>query len=240
MPVFNEGERTIAQLRGIPENLPDCELFIIDDGSNDGSIVSIEHTLPTLPIKGTLVHNDRNRGVGYSLKRGIRHALENKFDIIMNCAGNGKDDLRQIPIVLGPILNGTHEYVTGSRFLTGGSFANLPLARKLMIKGYTFVWNVLTGKKLSDVTNGFRAYSTRLFDDVGINIEQDWLDRYELEYYLYYKVLTRNHRWCEVPVSKTYPQQTAGTRVRYSKIRPIVDWWKMIRPVIYLWLGIKK
>ena len=38
-------------------------------------------------------------------------------------------------------------------------------------------------------------------------------------------------------VSKTYPAQKG---VRYSKIRPITGWWRMLRPFILLGLRIKK
>jgi len=39
----------------------------------------------------------------------------------------------------------------------------------------------------------------------------------------------------EVPVNKIYPQKG-----KYTKIRVLVDWWKIIKPLIYLSLRIKK
>jgi hypothetical protein len=41
-----------------------------------------------------------------------------------------------------------------------------------------------------------------------------------------------------VPVSKTYPRPRAGQR--YSHIRPVVDWWRILRPLVLLKLGLRR
>src|SRR5262245_15247707 len=147
MPVYNEGEKTARQLRYLSSHPTyDVELFIIDDGSTDNTIELVKQELPNVSYPVTIVCNNRNRGVGYSLKRGIHHALERGFDFIMNTAGNGKDDWRQIPVLMEPMVNGISDYVTGSRFLDGGSHDHLPTMRHFMMKTYTMIWNVLTSK----------------------------------------------------------------------------------------------
>jgi len=87
------------------------------------------------------------------------------------------------------------------------------------------------------ITNGFRAYKLKIFLDKQINIWQDWLDDYELEYYIHYKVLTLDYKFKEVPVSKIYPYRHKGG---YSNISPFHDWWKIVGPLIYLKTGVKK
>ena len=105
-----------------------------------------------------------------------------------------------------------------------------------MIKGYTLVFRLLIRRAGTDVTNGFRAYRLALLDDPRIDIDQEWLDHYELEYYIHYKAMTLGFRTSEVPVSKTYPPQ----RRSYSKIRPFRDWWSIIRPTVLLRLGLRR
>jgi dolichol-phosphate mannosyltransferase len=150
-------------------------------------------------------------------------------------AANGKDDPTEIPKVVAPLDQG-YDYVQGSRFMRGGSFRNLPPARFVMIKGYTIAFRLLTGFAATDVTNGFRAYRTSVLADPRIDLAQDWLDGYELEYYIHYKAITLGYRILEVPVSKNY----APGKRDYSKVRPIVDWWHGIRPVIYLALRLRR
>lgn len=106
----------------------------------------------------------------------------------------------------------------------------------MTIKLFTSVVNLILGVKSTDVTCGFRAYRLDLFDNPDINLDQSWLDRYELEYYIHYKVLTKGYRFLEVPVSMVYPKEGQN----YSKIKPIVGWWSILRPWIFLVLRIKK
>jgi len=90
------------------------------------------------------------------------------------------------------------------------------------------------GVHVTDVTNGFRAYRLSLFDDPRIRIDQDWLEHYELEYYLNWKAITLDYRVLEVGVSKTYPASGG-----YSKIRRVLDWWSIVKPTLLLWLRLR-
>ncbi|MFM8572258.1 MAG: hypothetical protein ACKOAU_11730, partial [Pirellula sp.] len=85
-------------------------------------------------------------------------------------------------------------------------------------------------------TNGFRAIRLSCFDDNRIDINQDWLNKYELEPYLYFKFIKLGYKVLEVPVSKIYPAKELG----YTKMRPIIGWWSILRPIFLLGLGIKK
>jgi len=105
-----------------------------------------------------------------------------------------------------------------------------------MIELFTRIVSLVTGFKGSDVTCGFRAYKTSILEDPRVNIWQDWLNKYEMEYYIHYKVLTLGYRIKEVPVSMIYPKQKRG----YSKIKPFSGWWSMVKPWIYLTVKIKK
>ena len=50
------------------------------------------------------------------------------------------------------------------------------------------------------------------------------------------KAIKLGYRHCEVPVTKIYP---AG-KVSYTKMRPFTDWWSILRPVVYVGVGLKK
>src|SRR3989442_89489 len=183
----------------------------------------------------TVIPRDSRLGIGNAIRAGLHAARERGDEIAVVMAGNGKDDPAEIPRLLAPLDEG-YDYVQGSRFLSGGSYRNLPLGRQLLIRAYTLLFRLLTGFPATDVTNGFRAYRLALLDDPRIVLDQDWLDGYELEYYLHYKVLTLGYRVREVAVSKNY---VAGKR-DYSKMRPLIDWWKGIRPVLFLALRLRR
>jgi dolichol-phosphate mannosyltransferase len=107
-----------------------------------------------------------------------------------------------------------------------------------MVKMHALLFTLLTGKKCTDALNGFRAYRLSLFKDPRINIWQDWLDKYEWETYLHYKALKLGYRFKEVPVSKIYPYNRR--KIKYSHIRPFIDWWSILNPLLFLSLKLKR
>ena len=189
---------------------------------------------------GITVHIIKNRnrtGVGSSLRQGLRYLAETEHEIAVIMAGNGKDDPDEIDRLVAPVVGGECDYVQGSRYVPGGRKNRMPLVRVVFNRVYPLIWNVLTQKKCTDVTNGFRCYGLDVLRDRRINLDQDWLDGYSLEYYLHYKVLSLGYRFKEVPVTKTYPFSNRGG---YSKIQPLKDWWPIVSPLMLLFLGVRK
>jgi dolichol-phosphate mannosyltransferase len=227
-PFFNE-EGKLPQLTARISSGQADEFLGVNDGSTDNGPALLTAT-------GIKFVNQSHKGVGACIQNAIRYAREHGFDVLVVMAGNGKDDPAQIPDLLRPIAEGRADYVQGSRYLPGGSSPNLPLFRNLAIKALSVFFRLCMGEKCTDLTNGFRAYRLALLDDPKININQSWLDGYEFEYYVHWKVVQCGYRLVEVPVTKTYP--SAG--VPYTKIVPFVGWWHMLRPFLLLSLGLRK
>ncbi len=226
---FNEGEKLKRLVAAFPEQR-DYDLLFIDDGSTDG-------TGDYLKQQGhTVVRHESNLGVGAGIRTALGYCREHDYDVIVVMAGNGKMLPEEIPRLLAPIKVDRADYVQGSRYLEGGESPNLPPFRHYAIKAFTLVASILLGRSQTDVTCGFRAYRVVVVDDPQIDIDQDWLGRYEMEYYLHYKAIKRGWRVVEVPVSMIYPPEGRD----YSKIRPFVGWWSMIRPWVYLTLRLKR
>jgi dolichol-phosphate mannosyltransferase len=93
----------------------------------------------------------------------------------------------------------------------------------------------MIGKRITDGTNGFRAFKTSIFKSENIRLDQDWLDRYELEPYLIYKVIKSGYKLKEVPITIKYHQDGS-----YTKMKPFKGWWSLARPIFYLTLGIRR
>jgi hypothetical protein len=115
----------------------------------------------------------------------------------------------------------------------------MPFARLLMTKGFTWFVNFMARSRLTDASNGFRGinlHALRQMTQSGyVNLEQDWLDRYCLEIYLLYKLLTAGIRYTELPVTKTFHRKKG-----YTKMKVFVDWWQVVKPLVLLRLGLKK
>jgi dolichol-phosphate mannosyltransferase len=235
IPVYRDVAAAVRVLKRFRIEYVDT-IFLVVDGSTKNEEKLISETTEEVATPIFMVFNKNRKGVGSAIRNGIEYGIANGYDIAVVMAGNEKDDPQEIPRLLAPLLSEGCDYVQGSRFLIGGKKVKNPFFRRNFSRLYPFVWNILTKTHCSDVTNGFRAYRLKLFADPKINIWQSWLDEYELEYYLHYKALTLGYRVKEVPVSKVYNQNHKGG---YSQISPFRDWWKIVSPLIYLWLGAK-
>jgi dolichol-phosphate mannosyltransferase len=226
---YNEEEKLRRLLGQFPDQA-NYDLLIVDDGSTDGTATLLENQ-PHI-----LIHHEKNLGVGAGIKSAVDFARSHDYAVIVIMAGNGKMLPSEIPRLLEPIMSDRADYVQGSRYLKGGSSPNLPLFRHLAIKAFTLIVSAFLGFRGTDITCGFRAYRLDIFDDPRMNIDQDWLGRYEMEYYIHYRVARGGKRMVEVPVSMVYPSDGKN----YSKIKPFVGWWSMIRPWVFLALRIKR
>lgn len=229
-PAWNEGERIARVVRAVPRDLVETTV-VVDDGSTDDTADQAESG------GATVIRSGGNRGVGAAIRSGIDYAIEHGYDIVVVVSGGGKTPPEQIPRLLEPILKGEAELAQGSRYLDGGKYLGMPLRRRLGTRGYTLLFSLFCRRRVTDASSGFRAIKLSMFDDKRINLWQDWLDRYELEPYLLFKALRLRHRVVEVPVTIEYPKSDG---IAYTKMRPITDWWKIFRPVVFLALGFKK
>ncbi|MFC1453214.1 glycosyltransferase family 2 protein [Verrucomicrobiota bacterium] len=227
---FNEERKIGSVLDRFEPGLVD-EVAVVDDGSSD-------NTAAVVRDKGaTLLTHEIRRGAGAAIRTAIGYARENGFGILVILAGNDKDRPAEIPRLTGPIRNEAYDFVQGSRYLAGGRYGKMPVHRRLAT-GFVHPWlfSIAVRRRITDSTNGFRAIRLSLFDDPRIDIGQDWLDHYELEPYLFYKAVRLGYRVTEVPVTKIYPPKSLG----YTKMKPFTGWWSIVKPVVYLALGLRK
>lgn len=235
---YNDGDRLKKTLASKPKDFP-YDILLVDDGCTDDTFEGIDTNAYTI------IRNEVNSGIGVNIRKGTKYAKDNGYEAVAFVPGNNKNTLAEIDRLLEPILSNKADYVQGSRYLPGSRRDHTPLFRLVMVKVLAAMLSILTGRKITDSMEGFRAIRLSILDDPDIDIYQDWLDRYGLEIYLFFKVTYgRKYRYKEVPISKIYPKDKVTIinpkGVKYSKIKPFVDWWDILRPIPYLLFGIKK
>jgi|SRR5437773_4517891 len=229
-PVLNEEQKIGEVVRRTPRLLID-EVLIVDDGSTDRSAeVARALGATVLPLGGTI-------GVGAALRAGYRYAVEHGYDVAVVMAGNNKDAPEEIPLLLDPIADGRADFVQGSRFLKGDAdFGHMPRYRRIATRLHPLLFSLAARRWVTESTNGFRAVHRRVLTDPRLDLSQPWLDTYELEPYLYLRTIQLGYSTTEVPVTKVYPPRHLGQ----TKMRPVKDWWSILRPLLYVGLGLRR
>jgi len=231
VPIAYNEEKKISNVFDRFNRSDVTDILLMDDASDDNTPVIAKE-------KGIqVISHEYRSGVGSSIRTIIKYAKKNNYDILIILAGNDKDRPEEIPRLIKPIVEDDYHFVQGSRYLKGGNFGNMPFYRQLSTRYiHPLLFSLITGMKITDSTNGFRAFKLSIFDDKRININQDWLNQYELEPYIFYKAIKLGYKVKEVPVTKIYPPKELG----YTKMKPLTGWWSILRPLLYLGLGLKQ
>jgi dolichol-phosphate mannosyltransferase len=221
LPIYDQVRELPLVLEEIDAaSLATVDYLLVNNGSKDGSAEIVHES------RHPYIDVEVNRGIGLSYLLALEWAMARDYRYFGTMAANGKMLAAEIPLLLEPLWSGAADYVTGSRFLPGGSSPNLPSFRRRTIPFVNLLARLTTGAVLTDATNGFRAFKLDLLERARFDWHADWLMTYGLEYYLYAKVLRDSTmRAIEVPTTMRYP--ASGS---YTKISPGADWWHMIQP----------
>lgn len=158
IPCYNE-EKTIGKvIDAIPGRIPgvsEIAVLVINDGSSDNTEAVASKA------GAEVITSPTNKGVGAAFILGVESALERGADLLVNIDGDGQFDPRQIPTLVGPIIENKADFVSCSRFKDRSL---IPKMSKIKIWGNKRVAGLvsfLSGQKFYDVSCGFRAYSKK-------------------------------------------------------------------------------
>ncbi|MEM3154013.1 MAG: glycosyltransferase family 2 protein [Candidatus Woesearchaeota archaeon] len=169
------------------------KVVVVDDGSSDDTYrIARQYTKH-------VVQHVINRGQGASLKTGIDYALQHGADIVVTFDADGQHRVEDIPALIAPVKSGEFDVALGSRFLKDGS--NVPFIRKIMLKGGILMVWLFYGIKLTDVHNGFRAFSREAAEKIEIT-----MDRMEHASEILSEIKRQKLKYVEVPVVIRYTE----------------------------------
>jgi glycosyltransferase involved in cell wall biosynthesis len=134
-----------------------------------------------------------NRGQGAALRLGYRLAREGGASYIVTTDADGQYNPAEIETVLGPIVAGEADFVTGSRRL--GSQETNDAIRRAGVRFFAFTLSALTGQKISDTTFGLRAMRAEV--TAAVRLEQPQYQASEL----LIGVITHGYKVAEVPAT---------------------------------------
>jgi glycosyltransferase involved in cell wall biosynthesis len=203
VPAYDEGA-TIADVLARAAALDvNTELIVVDDGSSDDTVAAVERVAADLGGERLrLLRHERNRGKGAAIRTGLA-AATGEFVVIQDA--DLEYDPRDIPKLLGPLLDGVADVVYGTR-LRGGEPQRAHLFWHYAGNRFlSLLTNVLFNTTISDMEVGYKAFRTELIRTVELTS-----DGFGFEPEITAKLLRRGGvRLYEIPISyygRTYAE----------------------------------
>jgi glycosyltransferase involved in cell wall biosynthesis len=155
IPCFNEEEHLPLTLSHLPRELDGfdtVEWLVIDDGSKD-------RTIEVARANGVdhIVKLTNNKGLAAGFQAGLDACLKLGADVIVNTDADNQYDARDIPKLVGPILEGRADMVVGDR--ETDTIAHFSPLKKRLQKLGSGVVRAASDTDVPDTTSGFRAYN---------------------------------------------------------------------------------
>lgn len=166
-PAYNEAESIEDVISAVKKELPGADIIVINDGSEDftGQIArGLGVMVADLPY---------NMGIGAAMQAGYRYAAMHGYDIAVQVDADGQHPPDQINNLIAPVMEQKADMVIGSRFLGEGEYYP-SFARHLGMKIFAFVVSVMTGRKITDTTSGFRAANKDVIRFFADNYPEDY------------------------------------------------------------------
>jgi glycosyltransferase involved in cell wall biosynthesis len=226
MPCLNEEEAIGVCIEKIQKTFAQAningEIIVCDNGSTDNSVVIAKN------VGARVVHQPK-RGYGHAYLTGFASARG--LYLIMGDADDTYD-FGLIPEFLDKLINEGSDFVTGSRYLKGGSKPIPFLHRCFGNPLLTALLNKLFGTAYTDVYCGLRGFSRQAYDRI-----QPVSPGMEFNLELAINAGLAGLKISEVPI-QLHPRK--GT----SKLRTFRDGWRSLRMMllycpnkVFLWPG---
>ena len=167
MPCFNVEREIAGVIRGLPSWV--ALAIAVNDGSTDGTATVLNQLAAEDP-RLTVIHHDRNGGVGAAMVTGYRVALRSGADFIVKMDGDGQMDSAELPRLLQPLVEGRADYAKGNRFRHVQDLERMPRVKLFGNIILTFVTKLVSGYwQIFDVQNGFTAISREALESLPLD-----------------------------------------------------------------------
>lgn len=203
IPAFNEEKRVAL---AVQDALSACgAVVVVDDCSSD-------RTGQAAYAAGAYVlRHVINRGQGAALQTASDFAVRNLgADIVVHFDADGQMTAADIPHMIEPIVKDEADIVLGSRFM-GKEVENMPTSRKIVHVGARLFTLLMSGMRLTDTHNGFRALSKDSAKKLRIS-----LDRMAHASEILDLIAARRLRVVERPVTIKYTQDTLEKSLQFQ------------------------
>lgn len=217
-PAYNEQATIADTLRSFHAQVPEAELWIVDNNSSDDTAKIARETLNEIRAEGGVL-TEKQQGKGNAVRKAFQkidadYYLLSDADLTYPAA--------QARELLAPVLSGEADMVVGDRLANGCyKIENKRFFHNFGNHFVLFLINTLFNANLSDIMSGYRAFSRQFVKNYPILVEG-----FELETDMTLHALDKRFRIVELPIA--YKDRPAGSA---SKLNTVHDGLRVIKTI---------
>ena len=198
IPVYDEEAAVGDVVSRVPTTCAGrpVEVLVVDDGSTDRSAAVAR------AAGATVVAQPRNLGLGAAVRRGLAEAVARDPAAVVYLDADGEYFPEDIATVVAPVLDGSADYVVGSRF-RGAIRRMLPHRRVGNLALTRWVRWMTRRRDVTDGQSGFRAFSPAAASDGEVAHDYNYAQVLTLD------LLAKGYVYAEVPIG--YSFRESGT-----------------------------
>jgi dolichol-phosphate mannosyltransferase len=155
LATYNEINNLPGLVDAIEQVLPHADVLVIDDNSPDGTgRWCDDRTAADSRLK--CVHRAGKLGLGTATIVGLRHAIENDYELAVTMDADWSHDPQFLPAIVAATERA--DVAIGSRYCAGGAIEGWPLHRRLMSSCMNGLTRRMLRLPVRDASGAFRAY----------------------------------------------------------------------------------
>ncbi len=165
---YNEQDSLRQTLADIIENATiKADVIVIDNASVDASLeIAKEFNVDYL------VHPVNTGGSAGVIKTSLMYASKYNYDIYCHMDGDNQHNAEYLKQLLIPIENKKANIVIGSRFINKEGFQSFYF-RRIGIRLFSKIMSVITKRRITDLTSGFRAYDRKAINFFAVKYKHE-------------------------------------------------------------------
>jgi len=180
IPAYEAQQTLAAVWQRIPASLEAEAIWIVNDGSADGT-AAVARGLMRRDPRVRLIDLPCNRGYGGAVKEGLRAARSAGVDAAVCLHADGQYAPEVLPGLLRTLQDQGLDLLQGSRIASGTALSGgMPLYKLVANRVLTFMENRIFGLEMSDYHSGYLVYGRRALQRIPLEQLSDSFD-FDLE-----------------------------------------------------------
>jgi len=201
LPAYNEEKNIGEVLSNIPPKISkNMDIIVVNDGSSDKTAIVAQD------YDTVILNHHENKGNGAATITGLNYCRDNKYDVAIILDADGQHDPNFIPLFINAVLNEGLDFVIGNRF---NYYYDMNPIKKICSKLLTVFYFFFYGKKVSDPSNGYRALSKKVLQNLSFK------STYSITQEMLFKILPK-YEYKEIPI-KLHSRREGKSFIKIKK-----------------------